>query len=343
MELSVVSHQEVVAVGGSPRLSHEQPRPSGTNLLATDRSPATIRPVTHAVTEPELTNQTHREIVQTVEARIESLLKKSDLPANLTDAIRYSALGGGKMLRPVLAVLSCEAVGGQRNDAIGPAAALELVHVFSLVHDDLPAMDNDDMRRGRPTLHVHAGEAMAILAGDAMMSLAFELVGECDLDQKHRAAVIVELARGTTCMIAGQVYDTLGGFTAKMSDQDKLVLIHRNKTGALIRAACRIGGFCGGASDQQIKQLTEYGDAVGLMFQIVDDVLDVTQSSQHLGKATGKDIGAGKLTYPGVLGLNESRQEIARLEKQALTAIVPLGDSAMPLAELCRYLAIRTK
>ena len=156
--------------------------------------------MTNALTEPENSEAIDGRAVRAVESFLERRLQSADLPPNLTDAIRYAALGGGKMLRPVLAIRSCEAVGGKLEDAVGPAAALELIHAFSLVHDALPAMDDDAMRRGRPTLHVHAGEAMAILAGDAMMSLAFEIVGEWDLDEARRSAVIVELARGTSAI-----------------------------------------------------------------------------------------------------------------------------------------------
>ncbi len=358
--------------------------PGKTRVAARSTVVVYNRPVSHALTtEPENAEHVDRRLVESVESFLDARLSRAELPPHLIDAIRYAVLGGGKMLRPLLAIRSCEAVGGDRADAIGPAAALELIHAFSLVHDDLPAMDDDDMRRGRPTLHVHAGEAMAILAGDAMMSLAFEIIGECDLDEQCRAAITMELARGTSAMIAGQVYDTLGfGRSAagsgavsprrateghaetktaragkptansqqpigKPSDREKIVLIHRNKTGALIRAACRIGGYCGAANPDQLGRLTDFGEAVGLMFQIVDDVLDVTQSSEHLGKASGKDIDAGKLTYPGVLGLEESRREIARLEEVALNALEPMGiDDSGParhLADLCRYMAIRTK
>jgi geranylgeranyl diphosphate synthase, type II len=278
-----------------------------------------------------------------VEAHIAQRLERMSLPDNLLDAIRYALLGGGKRVRPVLTLLSCEAVGGRRDDALSPAAALELIHAFSLVHDDLPAMDDDDMRRGRPTLHIHAGEAMAILAGDAMMSLAFQFVAEAGLDDARAAAVTSELALGTTRMIAGQVYDTLGGFPAKLTDRQRLDMIHRNKTGALIRAACRIGGICGGADDVSMMALTTYGESVGLMFQIVDDVLDVTQSAEHLGKATGKDENAGKLTYPGLIGVEPSRDEARRLCERAIEAIQPLGPASEPLAAMCRHMAVRTR
>lgn len=239
------------------------------------------------------------------------------MPDNLAEAIRYSSLSGGKRLRPALTLLCCEAVGGQTNNALAPAAALELIHTFSLVHDDLPAMDDDDMRRGRPTLHKHAGEAMAILAGDAMMSLAFELVAEAEQSRTIPGQLTAELARATTCMIVGQVYDTLGGLPDDLKDEQTIRLIHSNKTGALIRAACRMGALCGGAETSQLDALSRYGDAIGFMFQIVDDLLDITQTPEHAGKATGKDASAGKLTYPGLFGLERARQTIRTLHRTA--------------------------
>ena len=270
-------------------------------------------------------------------------LERLDLPDNLAHAVRYGALGGGKRLRPVLVLLCCEAVGGARRAALGPAAAMELIHCFSLVHDDLPAMDDDDLRRGRPTLHIHAGEAMAILAGDAMMSLAFELVGEGGFRREAAAAMTAELASATSRMIAGQVLDTVGGFPRELADPEKLREIHRSKTGALLRASCRIGGICGGASHAQLDALTAYGEAVGLMFQIVDDLIDVLQSPEHTGKATGKDHSAGKITFPGVLGVEESKVEIKKLQRAASQHLAPFGEAAKPLCSLGDYMAIRTR
>lgn len=286
------------------------------------------------------------DIASEVERYLKRFLANRDLPKSLIDAVGYASLGGGKRLRPALTILASDAVGGDRDDAIGPAAALELIHCFSLVHDDLPAMDDDAMRRGRPTLHVHAGEAMAILAGDAMMSLAFELVSgadDRDLPDARRIAITAELARGTTSMIGGQVYDTFADFPDGLSRQQCLELIHRNKTGALLTAACRIGGLCGGANNQQLDALTAYGQAVGLMFQIVDDLLDVTQSSDHLGKAAGKDDAAGKLTFPGLLGIEQSKAQVQTLLEKAIQAVTPLGEPARGLEELCTYLAVRTR
>lgn len=278
-----------------------------------------------------------------IERYLDGCLDGRGLPDNLLEACRYAVLGGGKRLRPLLTLLACEAVGGDRARALPAAAATELIHAFSLVHDDLPAMDNDELRRGMPTVWVKYGQAMAILAGDALQSLAFELL----CDERYPAALsgrlIRELSMATTRMIAGQVYDTLGGVPAGLSPRDHLEVIHRNKTGALLGASCRIGGLCGGADGAALQRISDFGEAVGLMFQIVDDVLDVTQPSEHLGKRSGKDIEAGKKTFPGVLGMDQSRQEIARLHIAARQAIEPFRHTGVLLAEVADYLAIRTK
>jgi geranylgeranyl pyrophosphate synthase len=284
-----------------------------------------------------------RVVAQEIEADMRRRLAAVGLPKNLADAVEYAVFVGGKRLRPGLVVLCCRAVGGNRADALAPAGAIELIHTFSLVHDDLPAMDDDAMRRGQPTLHVHAGEAMAILSGDVMVSLAFQFIAQSELDASKRASLSSELAQATTGMIAGQVYDTLGGFPPGMTDEARLNLIHVNKTGALLRAACRMGGICGGATPENLQALTQYGEAMGLMFQIVDDLLDVTQSAEHIGKATGKDVPAGKLTFPALLGIAGSRREIARLQRIANDAVAGLGDTAQPLRALCDFMAVRTK
>jgi geranylgeranyl diphosphate synthase type II len=297
--------------------------------------------MTQAPTRSESDVLSH--VLQDIDRYLARTIRARHLPPILEEAICYTVLAGGKRLRPALVLLSCEAVGGSRDHALGPAAALELIHNFSLVHDDLPAMDDDELRRGRPTLHVQAGEAMAILAGDAMVSVAFELVSEAPLGAEQRVKLTQELASGTTWMIKGQVYDTLGGLARELTDEQRLGIIHRNKTGALLRASCRMGGICGDADAAQLDLLTSYGDAIGLMFQIVDDLLDVTQSSEHLGKATGKDHSAGKLTYPGVLGMERSREDIRRLQREALASLESFGSEAEPLRQLCNDLAIRTR
>ncbi len=282
---------------------------------------------------------------QAVERELEALLQRRPMPGNLRQAIRYALLGPGKRLRPVLVVHACEAVGGHADAALPVAGALELVHCFSLVHDDLPAMDDDDLRRGRPTLHRHAGEAMAILAGDAMLSLAFELIAGRGAAgaQRWRGELTRELATATGDMIAGQVYDTLPEFDQAMQPLERLELIHRHKTGALLRAACRMGAIVGGAGPRQLEALTAYAEAVGLMFQVVDDLLDVTRTTEQLGKAAGKDADKGKLTYPGLIGVEASWAEVHRLRESAHAALRDFGAPADPLRELADYMAVRER
>ncbi len=282
-------------------------------------------------------------VIEEIDDYIARAIRSRDLPPILEDAVCYTVLAGGKRLRPALMLMCCEAVGGDRADALAPATAIELIHNFSLVHDDLPAMDDDDLRRGRATLHVEAGEAMAILGGDAMMSLAFELLVEAPVDSRSKVRLTSELAAAVTAMINGQIYDTIGGMPDNLSDEQRLRLIHRNKTGALLRAACRMGAICGGAADETLDMLTRYGEAVGLMFQITDDLLDVTQSAEHVGKATGKDLQAGKLTYPGVMGIERTRADIHRLRLEACQAIEGLGRAARPLCDLSDDMARRTR
>jgi len=204
-------------------------------------------------------------------------------------------------------------------------------------------MDDDDMRRGRPTLHKHTDEAMAILAGDLLVGLAFETVATRLNPAKRSVAVSRELSVATNDMIAGQVYDTLPEFPEAMEPRDRLVLTHMHKTGALIRCACRMGGICGGASGSALNGLSHYAESIGLMFQIIDDLLDVTQTPEEMGKATGKDADNGKLTYPGLLGVEGSRDEVSRLLREALEALEPLGPPADPLRQLAEYMAVREK
>lgn len=282
------------------------------------------------------------DVVDAVQSKLESVLDRRALPINLREAARYALLGGGKRLRPVLIVRCCQAVGGTLEQAITPAAAIELIHTFSLVHDDLPAMDDDDMRRGRATLHKHTNEAMAILAGDLMNTLAFELLTTQVEPAELAAAMVRELATATDDMIAGQVYDTLPEFGDDVPPLDRLKTIHRHKTGALITAACRLGALAGQADDLQMQALTAYGRAIGLMFQVVDDILDVTQSSAQLGKTAGKDQAQDKLTYPALLGLDASREHVQQLLADARSALEPVGDRANPLADLAAYMAVRS-
>lgn len=290
---------------------------------------------------PPTTAEHYLDAIAPMVARVDDWLAEAigaaELPENLRAAARHAVLVGGKRLRPLLAIHCCEAVGGSMDDALPAAVAIELVHAFSLVHDDLPALDNDLLRRGQPTVHAKFGEAMAILAGDVLMSLAFEI-------SSRVPEITGELAVATTRMINGQVLDTLGGFDARERDDlHRLRRIHRNKTGALITAACRMGARCGGASAAGLQAVTTFGEDIGLMFQIVDDLLDVTQSTEHLGKQAGKDESAGKLTFPGVMGVDASREEVRRLHVDARAALRPLGPSARTLEELADYMAVRTR
>ncbi|MAE63330.1 MAG: hypothetical protein CMJ18_03585 [Phycisphaeraceae bacterium] len=277
-----------------------------------------------------------------VEGYVKQFLDGRSLPANLDAAIRYSLLGAGKRLRPILVVHACGALGGDVAAALPPAAAIEMIHCFSLVHDDLPAMDDDDLRRGRPTLHRHTNEAMAILAGDAMMGLAFELIATEVADAQLAGRLSAELATATNDMIAGQVYDTLPEFPESTGPADRLETVHRHKTAALIRCSCRMGALCGGADEGQLAAMTRYGESVGLMFQVVDDLLDVTATTEQLGKSAGKDAEQGKLTYPSVHGIEGSREHVERLEAAALEALSGFGDEGEPLRALCEYMSVRT-
>ncbi len=294
--------------------------------------------------------------VPSIDAYLASLARPEGAPAAMSDAIAYALLAGGKRLRPVMAWHACEACGAPGTASLGAGAAVELIHAFSLVHDDLPAIDNDDLRRGRPTLHRHAGEAMAILAGDAMLALAFEVLvrpGERlahqggALDASVRLALAAELAHATGAMIHGQVLDTLGGVAPGLSPIERLRTVHRQKTGALIRASCRMGAIvalgCPRPDDDAFRAIDAYGEAIGLMYQVVDDLIDAEQPPEHAGKRTGKDAAAGKLTYPGELGVEASRSEITALHAAARAALAPLGERARTLEALAEYLATRTR
>jgi geranylgeranyl diphosphate synthase type II len=280
-------------------------------------------------------------LLESVEAALESAIDRRDLAPRLSEAMRYASLGGGKRVRPVLAVRCGLAAGATSVEALLPAAiAIEFIHAFSLVHDDLPALDNDDLRRGRPTTHKAHGEALAILAGDGLQSLAIEVALA---SPREGARVAAEVARACTDMISGQVYDTLGGFADDCADPaERLALIHRNKTGALIRGACRVGAIAAGATAGHLERFSRYGEAMGHMFQVVDDILDETQTSQTLGKSAGKDKAQGKVTYPAVHGIDRSRAFVRELLEQALQALEGLDPAADPLRSMARSLATRT-
>ena len=280
-------------------------------------------------------------ILELVERALETAIDARGLAPRLAEAMRYASLGGGKRVRPLLTVRCGLAAGAPNPNPLLPGAiAFEFVHAFSLVHDDLPALDNDDLRRGRPTTHKAHGEALAILAGDGLQSLATEVALASPV-APHRVAA--EVARACTDMISGQVLDTLAGFPAGCdAPADRLALIHRNKTGALIRGACRVGAIAAGAPESTVDRLTRYGEAMGHMFQVVDDILDETQSSQTLGKTAGKDRDQGKTTYPAVHGLDRSRAFVQELLDQSISALNGLDAAADPLRTMARNLATRT-
>jgi geranylgeranyl diphosphate synthase type II len=263
-------------------------------------------------------------------------------PARLVESIGYSLTAGGKRLRPALVMECCHACGGSPADssALAAAAAMELVHTFSLVHDDLPAMDDDDLRRGRPTNHKVYGEAMAILAGDAMVTMAFELLA-VDASAAVVAPLVRELAQasGPEGMIGGQVLDIDG--EDKSLTLEQLQQVHRMKTGALLTASCRMGAIAAGAPESHLSAVTDYGRHLGLAFQIIDDVLDVTSTPEQMGKATNKDAAKGKNTYPVLMGLDASRREAAHQLALALSAVEPLGSAAEGLRHLARFVVER--
>ncbi len=262
-------------------------------------------------------------------------------PARLMESIRYSLLAGGKRLRPTL-ILECHAAcqGADVPSALAASAAMELIHTFSLVHDDLPAMDDDDLRRGRPTNHKVFGEAMAILAGDAMVTVAFEVLAR-DASPALVPALVRELAwaSGPEGMIGGQVLD-IDGENQSLA-LPELQQLHRMKTGALLKASCRLGALAAGASEKQLAAIGEYGRHLGLAFQIIDDVLDVTSTAEQMGKATGKDAAKGKNTYPSLLGLDASRAQAASELDAALDALADFDNSADGLRALARFVVQR--
>jgi len=281
-----------------------------------------------------------------VDRALEGLLPSPAGPAaRLAEAMRYAVFSGGKRLRPVLALAACEAFGGREADVLEPAAALELVHTYSLVHDDLPAMDDDDLRRGRKTAHKAFGEAEAILAGDALLTLAFEILatrpsGAAAAARRGEAVALVALRAGHAGMVGGQLADLEA--ERRPPDPGTLEWIHRHKTGALLSASVELGALHAGAAPEDRAAMARYGDALGLAFQIADDVLDRTASAEALGKTPGKDEKSGKATYPALLGIEASRREAGRLCDVALSCIPKSVKEPAFLEGLARYAVDRT-
>jgi geranylgeranyl diphosphate synthase type II len=272
------------------------------------------------------------------------LPSSSTRPATLHKAMRYSLFAGGKRLRPVLCIAAAEACGGGMDDAMPMACAVECVHTYSLIHDDLPAMDDDDYRRGKPTNHKVFGEGIAILAGDALLTQAFEIAARCRARRRYsHQEVILELARGAGSLqlIAGQVADLEGENKALSVAQ--LRYIHERKTSALLRSAVRLGGMSANCTKSQLGVLTVFGHHVGLAFQIIDDILDVTQTTEKLGKTAGKDAAARKATYPAIVGLEKSRRIAGRLTRRAFAALGVFRGRAKALEALAEYLLKRDR
>ena len=263
-------------------------------------------------------------------------------PTTLHAAMRYTVFAGGKRLRPVMCLAAAEACGGDAQAALAPACAVELLHTYSLVHDDLPCMDDDDLRRGRPTCHKVYGEGLAVLCGDALLSHAFAVLAQTPVTRRYTTRDhIAELATtgGSTQLIGGQVMDLEG--EGKSLTKRQLVLIHEAKTAALLTTALRLGAMTANATPAKLAALTQFGHALGLAFQVIDDILDVTQSTEVLGKTAGKDQAVAKATYPAIIGLPASRREAARLTQLAMGALAPFGTKAGRLRELADYLLKR--
>lgn len=265
-----------------------------------------------------------------------------DCPDALRAAIRHSLLAPGKRLRPLLVLLAAEACGCPRARALPAACAVEMVHTYSLIHDDLPAMDDDDWRRGQPSCHAKFGEALAILAGDALLAQAFEVLAAGVSPPEVAARCCAELGRaaGASALVGGQA-DDLDAALAK-GNVEQLEHIHRRKTGALFLVSLRLGGIIGGADEAQAEALDNYGRKLGLAFQIVDDLLDVQGNQQSLGKTAGKDARQGKVTFPGLLGIAASRRRAELLIREAQQALAPFGLAADRLAGLAEYVLARS-
>ncbi|MBS0211279.1 MAG: polyprenyl synthetase family protein [Planctomycetes bacterium] len=278
---------------------------------------------------------------------IEAALNASSQPApgcpeRLAEAMRYSLLAPAKRLRPILVTMAAEACDGTIERALPAACAVEMVHTYSLIHDDLPAMDDDDLRRGRPTCHVVYGEAMAILAGDALLARAFEVLAReiSPAEVAARAVALLAAAAGPAALVGGQADDLT---SAGQGDVMSLESIHARKTGAMFLVSLQLGGLTAGATAEQMTALVGYGRAMGLAFQIMDDLLDVSGSEQALGKRVGKDVDRGKLTFPALLGVGESRRRAEALVAEACAALAPLGPQGAGLEALARYVLERDR
>jgi geranylgeranyl diphosphate synthase, type II len=282
---------------------------------------------------------------ETVNAALDKFLpSEKTKPATIHKAMRYSLFAGGKRMRPALLLAAAEACGGSDAVAVPLACAVECIHTYSLIHDDLPAMDNDDFRRGKPTNHKVFGEGIAVLAGDALLTQAFEIAAQCKKFPRYpHDQIILEIARasGSLRLVAGQVAD-LEGEGKKLSIAE-LKFIHERKTSALLCCSVRLGGMSANCPPAQLRALTDFGHHVGLAFQVIDDILDVTQTSEQLGKTAGKDVAVQKATYPAIVGLEKSRQIAAQLTARAFAALKVFKGKAVALEALAEFLLKREK
>src|SRR3712207_4463092 len=270
------------------------------------------------------------------------LPKESARPATIHKAMRYSLFAGGKRLRPILCLAAAEACGGPTAAALPLACAVECIHTYSLVHDDLPSMDNDDLRRGRPTSHKVFGEGIAVLTGDALLTVAFEIATHADPTRRYSLRDMlreIAVAAGSRKLIAGQVADLEA--EGQPITRAGLRYIHENKTAAMLAASVRLGAMSANAKPAELDAISAFGAALGLAFQVIDDILDVTQTSEKLGKSAGKDVAAQKATYPAVIGVEQSRKEAQRLTNEAHASLDILGEQGETLHALANYLLDR--
>lgn len=276
------------------------------------------------------------------DAALETLIPGVDSePSRLYEAVRWSIFAGGKRFRPALVIAVGEAFGASSERLVATAAAIEMIHTYSLIHDDLPAMDDDDLRRGRATCHVKYGEATAILAGDILQSLAFQAITDDDrLNAETRLKLVSELADAASRMVDGQQLDLDG--EGKTITLDELERIHRNKTGAMIIVSARAGAIIGGADDEELAAVTNYASHVGLLFQITDDLLDVTQTTETLGKTAGKDVAAEKSTYPAFFGLDETVRLAKKVHADAVADLAGLNKETATLNAIAAFILNRT-
>lgn len=278
-----------------------------------------------------------------VDAHLDRLLPAESVPpASIHQAMRYSVFAGGKRIRPILCLESARIFGAEVSHALFPGCAVELIHTYSLIHDDLPALDNDDLRRGKPTCHKRFGEATAILAGDALLTLAFETIAATPASSDQRVAIVTEIATAAGTvegMVGGQVADLAA--EGKKVDTEMLEYIHRSKTAALIRASITSGALSAGAPSDDVLRLRRFGETIGWAFQVTDDILDVEESSAALGKTAGKDVAQQKATYPAVFGLERSHQIASDLASKAIAELEPYGERAERLRTIAEFLVLR--